>query len=166
LNPRATALQESVGKGQKQDVGCHIVQKNCLRWYGINLRGQLMSREHALAFMGQRLSYYNQGVQTHQEILNPEGWELKRLHDFISFEIMHECIPQGMHEEINALDCQKRPAIATRGRYNVSLFVRAHVYIYAACLVLSPFGAWFRLAKNETRVPNGLNTKQAAYIYT
>lgn len=134
LNPQGVALQDSVGKGQKRDVGCHIVQKNCLRWSGLNMRGQLLRREHALAFLGQRLSYYNQNVQTHQEILNPEGWELKQLHDlhlracdvpvdlfpitvarnlpggkycFIPFEIMHKCIPRGMHQEINALDCHK-----------------------------------------------------------
>eukprot|EP01033_Poteriospumella_lacustris_P006483 gene6483-4663_t len=98
------------------------------------MRGQLLSREHALAFLGQRLSYYNQDVQTNEVVFNPEGWELKQLHDlhlracdvpvdlfpvtvarnlpggkycFISFEIMHKCIPRGMNKEINALDCQK-----------------------------------------------------------
>eukprot|EP01033_Poteriospumella_lacustris_P015731 gene15731-11258_t len=88
LNPRATALQESVGKGQKQDVYKHIkILRAC------DVPVDLFPVTAARNLPGGKYC-------------------------FISFEIMHECIPQGMHEEINALDCQKirEPSNSNKGK--------------------------------------------------
>ena len=58
---------------------CSIVVKDCLSWDGINMRFQLLARNKAINFLGNRLSFYKNSLKQGKHArnrLNPERFEL------------------------------------------------------------------------------------------
>jgi hypothetical protein len=62
-----------------EDIDCHLVSKNCLQWGGINMRWQMMNREHLENFYGSRLDFYEHMIATNNSVHNPEMFEKLQL---------------------------------------------------------------------------------------
>jgi hypothetical protein len=68
---------------RKIDDGCGAISKNCLRWWGINMRMQLFNFTSGQAFLGRRLEYYKQlydePIKDGRSWYNPEIFESSQL---------------------------------------------------------------------------------------
>jgi hypothetical protein len=54
---------------------CNLVVKDCLKWFGVNMRFQLFSRDHLQYIMGKKISYYKYLIKQNQTVRNPEIFE-------------------------------------------------------------------------------------------
>lgn len=54
---------------------CNMLTKDCLNWGGVNMRFQLLSREHGLQYL-RRIEFYSSMYSTNDVVVMPEAMEL------------------------------------------------------------------------------------------